>query len=72
MRQSFVTIAQSSQCLLNGNMQTHTHTHRHTRTHAHTHIHKYLHRYTTIRQTHAKTSILNILRHEWKFRKDED
>lgn len=50
MRQSFVTIAQSSQYLLNGNMQTHTH--------------KYLHRYTTIRQTHAKTSILNILRHE--------
>lgn len=62
MRQSFVTIAQRSQYLLNGNMQTHTHTH----------IHKYLHRYTTIRQTHAKTSILNILRHEWKFRKDED
>lgn len=39
---------------------------------ANTHTHKYLHRYTTIRQTHAKTSILNILRHEWKFRKDED
>lgn len=22
--------------------------------------------------THAETSIMNILRHEWKFRKDED
>lgn len=32
MRQSFVTIAQSSQYLLNGNMQTHTNTNTYTDT----------------------------------------
>lgn len=51
MRQSFVTIAQSSQYLLNGNMQTHTHTNTYTDTPQSEH-------------THAKTSIMNIPRHE--------